>query len=253
MTSLVSIITPNYNSEKFIEQTLQSIIKQTYKNWELLIVDDCSTDNSVKIIKKYVANDKRIQFYKLKENSGAAVARNKAIEKAAGTFIAFLDSDDLWLPEKLAKQLAFMIDNNYNFTYTSYNLITENDTILNKDVFCKPKLSYKKMLFSNKIGCLTAMYNAANLGKIYMPKIRKRQDYALWLKILKQEKYAYGLPKILASYRDRSDSISNNKIEMLKWNWYLYRKVEKLPHVKSLFYLLSNILNKLFNETKKIF
>jgi glycosyltransferase involved in cell wall biosynthesis len=253
MTNLVSIITPNYNSEKFIEQTLKSIIAQTYKNWELLIVDDCSTDTSVKIIKKYATNDNRINFFKLKENSGAAIARNKAIEKASGNFIAFLDSDDLWLAEKLEKQLAFMLNNNYNLTHTSYGLITEKGILLNKNVFCEPKLSYEKMLFSNKIGCLTAMYNAGNLGKMYMPEIRKRQDYALWLKILKQEKYAYGLPSVLATYRDRSNSISNNKIEMLKWNWLLYRKVEKLTHFKSLFYVLSNILNKFFNETKKIF
>ena len=253
MTNLVSIITPNYNSENFIDQTLKSIIAQTYKNWELLIVDDCSTDNSFKIIKNYASIDKRIKFFKLEENSGAAIARNKAIQKAAGTFIAFLDSDDLWLPEKLDKQLAFMIDNKYNLTHTSYHLIAENGTLLNKDVFCKPKLDYNQMLFSNKIGCLTAMYNADTLGKIYLPKIRKRQDYALWLKILKQEKYAYGLPSILASYRDRSNSMSDNKIEMLKWNWSLYRKVEKLPFFSSLFYVISNIINKLFNETKKIF
>ncbi|AUC84410.1 glycosyl transferase [Polaribacter sp. ALD11] len=246
MDSLVSIITPNYNSEKFIAQTLQSIRAQTYKNWELIIVDDCSTDKSLDIIEEYSKIDKRIKFLKLSENSGAAVARNKAIKEANGNFIAFLDSDDLWLPKKLEKQLAFMVHNNYNLTYTSYNIISENDVAPKKTVFCKPELNYKQMLYSNKIGCLTAMYNSANLGKIYMPEIRKRQDYALWLKILKKEKMAYGFQEVLAFYRVRSNSISNNKMEMLKWNWILYKKVEKLSYFESLFYVTSNILNKIF-------
>jgi teichuronic acid biosynthesis glycosyltransferase TuaG len=243
--NLVSIITPNYNSEKFIEQTLQSIIAQTYENWELLIVDDCSTDKSLDIIEKYSIRDKRIKIFRLKENSGAAIARNKAIEEANGSFIAFLDSDDLWLSEKLEKQLAFMIQNNYNLTYTSYTVINENALEQKKTIFCKQTLNYSQMLYSNKIGCLTAMYNKENLGKISMPKIRKRQDYAFWLKILKREETAYGLQEVLACYRSRSNSISNNKIEMLKWNWVLYRKIEKLSYFKSLFYVASNILNKL--------
>ena len=246
MNDLVSIITPNYNSEDFIEETLLSIIAQTYKNWELLIVDDCSTDKSMNIIKKYSLLDNRINIFNLKKNSGAAIARNKAIKESKGNFIAFLDSDDLWLPEKLEKQLVFMITNNYNLTYTSYSIITNNSLKPKKNVLCKATLNYQQMLYSNKIGCLTAVYNSNNLGKIYMPEIRKRQDYALWLKILKIEKNAFGLEEILALYRDRSNSISNNKIEMLKWNWFLYRKIEKLSYIKSIFYVTSNILNKLF-------
>ena len=246
MNDLVSIITPNYNSEDFIEETLLSIIAQTYKNWELLIVDDCSTDKSMNIIKKYSLLDNRINIFNLKKNSGAAIARNKAIKESKGNFIAFLDSDDLWLPEKLEKQLVFMITNNYNLTYTSYSIITNNSLKPKKNVLCKATLNYQQMLYSNKIGCLTAVYNSNNLGKIYMPEIRKRQDYALWLKILKIEKNAFGLEEILALYRVRSNSISNNKIEMLKWNWFLYRKIEKLSYIKSIFYVTSNILNKLF-------
>lgn len=246
MNSLVSIITPNYNSEKFIAQTLQSIRAQTYKNWELIIVDDCSTDKSLDIIETYSKTDKRIKVIKLNENSGAGIARNKAIEEATGNFIAFLDSDDLWHPEKLEKQLAFMVQNNYNLTYTSYNVFIEKDAEPNKIVLCKPTLNYSQMLYSNKIGCLTAMYNKDNLGKIYMPEIRKRQDYALWLKILKKEERAYGLQEVLACYRDRNNSISNNKIEMLKWNWILYKKVEELSYFQSLFYVTSNVLNKIF-------
>ncbi|TXD49139.1 glycosyltransferase family 2 protein [Polaribacter sp. IC073] len=246
MNSLVSIITPNYNSEKFIAQTLQSIRAQTYKNWELIIVDDCSTDKSLDIIETYSKTDKRIKVIRLNENSGAGIARNKAIEEATGNFIAFLDSDDLWHPEKLEKQLAFMVQKNYNLTYTSYNVFNEKDAEPNKIVLCKPTLNYSQMLYSNKIGCLTAMYNKDNLGKIYMPEIRKRQDYALWLKILKKEERAYGLQEVLACYRDRSNSISNNKVEMLKWNWILYKKVEELSYFQSLFYVTSNVLNKIF-------
>ncbi|MCI2228403.1 glycosyltransferase [Polaribacter sp. MSW13] len=245
MNNLVSIITPSFNSAKFIAETINSVISQTYKNWEMIIVDDVSTDNSVQIINSFIEKDDRIKLHKLKNNSGAAVARNKAIELSKGNFIAFLDSDDLWLQNKLEEQLSFMIANNYNLTYTSYKVIKEDGSNLSKSIICEEKLSYKDMLFSNKIGCLTAIYNKDCLGKIYMPNLKKRQDYALWLKILKKESYAYGLPKILAKYRNRQESISNNKIEMLKWNWKLYRQVEKLSYFRALFYVSSNVLNKL--------
>ena len=246
MNNLVSIITPSYNSAEFISQTITSVLDQTYQNWEMIIVDDVSTDNSLEVIQFYKEKDNRIKLYKLAQNSGAGIARNKGIELAKGDFIAFLDSDDLWLPNKLDYQVKFMINNNYNLTYTSYNLIKENGEDLGKTILCKAKLSYDRMLYSNKIGCLTAMYNVKYLGKIYMPEIRKRQDYALWLKILKKEKFAFGLQKVLACYRDRSNSISNNKIEMLKWNWNLYRNVEKLSYIQSVFYVTSNVINKLF-------
>jgi glycosyltransferase involved in cell wall biosynthesis len=246
MNKLISIITPSYNSEKFVVQTLQSIIAQTYTHWELLIIDDCSTDSSTEVIQTFADKDCRIKFFKLSENGGAAFARNKGIKEAKGNFIAFLDSDDLWLPEKLEKQLAFMIQNNYNFTYTSYRIYNEVSKESRKTVLCTPRVNYQQLLYSNKIGCLTAMYNQDILGKIFMPTIRKRQDYALWLKILKKEKEAYGLQEILAVYRDRDHSLSNNKIEMLKWNWILYREVEKKSYFETLFYVISNILNKLF-------
>lgn len=246
MNNLVSIITPSYNSSEFISQTITSVLNQTYNNWELIIVDDVSTDNSIKIIESFVKKDHRIKLYRLAKNSGAGVARNKAIEISKGDFIAFLDSDDLWLQDKLEFQVNFMIKNNYNLTYTSYKVIKENGEDLGKTVISEPQLDYRKMLYSNKIGCLTAMYNVTTLGKVYMPEIRKRQDYALWLKILKKENFAFGLQEVLSCYRDRSNSISNNKIEMLKWNWNLYRNVEKLSYIQSLFYVTSNVINKLF-------
>lgn len=243
---LVSIITPSYNSAEFIVQTIESVISQSHKNWEMIIVDDNSTDNTVQCIKPFITSDQRIQLYQLSKNCGTAVARNTAIQKAKGTYIAFLDSDDVWLPNKLEKQLLFMKVNDFNFSHTFYDVIDEKGTFLNKKVRPAYKMNYNKMLYSNKIGCLTAMYNAEKLGKVYMPNIRKRQDYALWLTILKKEKNVYCLQETLALYRDRSNSISNNKIEMLKWNWQLYRKEEKLSYVKSFFYITTNILNKLF-------
>ena len=189
MNNLVSIITPCYNSENFISETINSVLNQTYKNWEMIIVDDVSTDRSVDIISTFCKQDARIQLHQLLDNSGAAIARNKAIELAQGTFIAFLDSDDLWLPKKLEYQLDFMLKNKYLLSYTSYEIINEDGNLTNKIINCKDKLDYKRMLYSNEIGCLTAMYNRDILGKIFMPEIRKRQDYGLWLKILKSEMY----------------------------------------------------------------
>ncbi|ARV13821.1 glycosyltransferase family 2 protein [Polaribacter sp. SA4-12] len=245
MNNLVSIITPNYNSEKFISETINSVLNQTYKNWEMIIVDDVSTDKSIDIITFFCKQDSRIQLHQLSDNSGAAIARNKAISLAKGTFIAFLDSDDLWLPKKLEFQLDFMLKNNYSLSYTSYEIINEEGNSTNKTIKCKDKLDYNRMLYSNEIGCLTAMYNKDVLGKIFMPKIRKRQDYGLWLKVLKSEKYAFGLATVLAQYRDRSQSISNNKVEMLKWNWNLYKNVENLSYFRATYYTLCNVINKL--------
>ncbi|GAB7256597.1 glycosyltransferase family 2 protein [Polaribacter sp. OB-PA-B3] len=246
MNNLVSIITPSYNSSAFISKTINSVLIQTYTNWEMLIVDDCSTDDSIILIESFIAKDSRIKLHKLTKNSGTAIARNTAIKLAQGNFIAFLDSDDIWLSNKLEVQLKFMIENNYNLTHTSYSTINETSEKPIKKFVCRPILSYKNMLYSNRIGCLTVIYNADKLGKIYMPNIRKRQDYALWLKILKIEKHAYGIQEILAHYRLRNQSISNNKFEMLKWNFYLFKNIEKMSYVKSFFYLSSNVLNKLF-------
>lgn len=248
ITDLVSIITPNCNTEKYIGDTIMSVLNQTYENWEMIIVDDCSKDNSITIINKFLKIDNRIKLVRLKENKGAAVSRNKAISLAKGKFIAFLDSDDLWMPTKLEEQLNFMIHNNYEFTYTSYKRINEKGEDIKSDIICEKELTYKKMLTSNKIGCLTVIYNANSLGKCFMPEIRKRQDYALWLKILKKVPKAYGLNVKLSTYRIREGSISNNKLEMLRWNWILYKKIEKLNYLESIFYLLNNIYNKFLTK-----
>lgn len=231
----VSIITPSYNSCFFIEKTIQSVINQTYLDWELIIIDDCSPDNSVEVISKYVEQDERIKLIVLEKNSGAAVARNQGIEEANGRFIAFLDSDDSWHPEKLSKQVKFMLENDYAFTYTAYHKVDENGIYLSP-VNIPLKTSYNELLKTCVIGCLTAMYDTKKLGKVYFPLIRKRQDFALWLKVLKVEAYAYGLNEDLANYTVRSDSISANKFKAAQYNWHLYRNIEKLSILKSLYY-----------------
>ncbi|MDO3695141.1 glycosyltransferase family 2 protein [Wenyingzhuangia sp. chi5] len=243
---LVSIITPCYNSENFIADTIKSVQNQSYENWEMLITDDGSTDSSIKIIEKFAAKDPRIKLFKI-SNAGAAVARNHSIEQAKGTFIAFLDSDDMWLPQKLEKQINFMQTNDYVLTFTSYQRMSEEGVLLNDIINAHEKLSYKHMLSSNKIGCLTAMYNQEKLGKIYMPLIRKRQDYGLWLNILKQIDFAYGLQEVLATYRLRNFSVSAKKTEMIKWNWKLYREIEQKSIIKAIYYVLCNICIKLKN------
>lgn len=222
---LVSIITPCYNSSRFISETIESILAQTYPYWELLITDDCSTDDSVEIIERYARKDARVKLFRLERNSGAGVCRNRSIKEAQGRFIAFCDSDDCWLPQKLERQLAFMLRNQYELTYTSYKTVNEEGRDKG-GVKCLPRLSYTTLLRDNGIGCLTAIYDTARIGKIYMPAIRKRQDWCLWLSIIKKTTYAYGLGEILAVYRIRKGSVSANKVEMLRHNFRVYHEVE---------------------------
>lgn len=242
--SITSIITPVYNSEKYLGECIQSVLAQSYVNWEHILVDDCSTDNSEAIIKVFQEKDSRIKYHRLETNSGAGIARNKAIELAQGSFIAFLDSDDQWYPEKLEKQLGFMQKNEYHFTFTDYDMVNADGQKLSKYIKCKPVVTYKNALYKNPIGCLTVIYDVDFFGKQYMPSIRKRQDYALWLKLLKKTN-GYGLNECLASYRTGNDSISANKLDLLKYEWKIYREVEGLPWFKSLFYLVSVIILKL--------
>ncbi len=221
---MVSIITPSYNCADFIADTIRSILAQTYKNWELLITDDCSTDNSREIIKAFSDSDPRIKLFCLRENSGAGIARNNSIEQACGRFIAFCDSDDRWYPEKLEKQLAFMEETGTGLSYTSYDTTDESGKIIGY-VNCLPKLNFSKILRDNGIGCLTAIYDAEKIGKHYMPSIRKRQDWCLWISIIKKIGECHGLREPLAIYRIRSGSISSNKVAMLKYNFNVYHEV----------------------------
>lgn len=245
---LVSIITPLYNAEKYIKATIDSVQNQTYKIWEMIIVDDCSKDNGPEIVKEYAIKDKRIKFIKLSKNEGGAVARNRAIKEAKGRYIAFLDSDDMWNPKKLKNQIKFMEENSYDFTYTWYEKINEEGKVINEIVKSKDKIDYNKLLKSNEIGCLTAIYNQDSLGKVFMPLIRKRQDYALWLQVLKKTEYGYCLKNSLAYYRLVKESVSSDKISLIKYNWNIFRKIEKFGLRKSFFYLFFNIFYKIFKN-----
>lgn len=250
MTTNVSIITPSYNSAQYIGRTIDSILKQTYENWELLIIDDCSTDQSRAVIQQYVKQDSRIKLLCLEQNSGAAVARNTGIEQATGRFIAFLDSDDTWHPEKLEKQLNFMLKNDYAFTYTQYHQVNENGELVGK-LYFPMQTNYHNLLKTCVIGCLTAMYDTHKLGKIFFPLIRKRQDFALWLKILKKVEFAYCVPEDLASYTVRSDSISANKFKAAQYNWKLYRDIEKLNIYYSTYYFLNYVIRGVMRKKFK--
>ncbi|MFH4803745.1 glycosyltransferase family 2 protein [Vibrio diabolicus] len=229
---VVSIIMPTYNSEQTVVESIQSVLSQTYKNWELIIVDDRSTDNTWQVIQTYADKYDNIRVFQNTENLGAGASRNFAIKKAKGRFIAFLDSDDLWMENKLAEQIPFMLENNYPLTYTHYSRFNSEEEL---SVVTAPEYTtYKKLMYSNVIGCLTAVYDTQALGKRYMPLIRKRQDMGLWLDILKDTPKAYCLPKPLAKYRMDS-GMTANKFSVLSYQWKFYRDVVGLSLPRSLF------------------
>lgn len=234
--TLISVITPAYNAEKFISQTIESVIEQTYPYWEMIIVDDCSTDQTVQVIRQYQKKDDRIKFIQLEENSGAAVARNTAMEHAKGRYIAFLDSDDLWTKEKLSKQLQFMQENDIAFSFTRYERMKEDGTMTNAVSDVPKEINYDGLMKQCVIGCLTVMLDREKIGNLKMMNIRTRQDYVYWLTIMKHGHLAYGMPETLAKYRLVENSISSNKWKAAKRNWYVYRHIEKQSLLKSIWY-----------------
>ena len=249
----ISIITAVFNSEKFIESTLKSILAQSYSNWELILVDDCSSDNSLKVIQPYLEKHKNFNLIKLNSNKGAAIARNEGTKIANGDFIAFLDSDDLWKPNKLSTQIKLMLNNNVDVCFSSYDLIDEQGNYLNKKVQAIPKLSYNKLLKSNYIGNLTGIYNAKKLGKIYTKNLRKRQDWLLWLEAIKRSsKDAVGLKDSLAMYRVRKNSMSSNKLNLVKHNFNVYKKGLDFSFLKSMYYLSIFLIEHIFVKSKQI-
>jgi glycosyltransferase involved in cell wall biosynthesis len=233
-TKLVSVITPSYKSEKFIRETINSVLNQTYKNWELVIVDDHSPDNTNEIIENYIKNDKRIKLIKLESNSGVTEARNIAIKEANGKYIAFLDSDDIWLPQKLEKQIDYMNNNNLAITYSAYATMDQNGKYIN-DRSVKSEITYFDMLKSNHIGNLTGIYDCEKLGKIYLDNVN-HEDYVLWLKIMKKVGSTKGIVEPLAKYRVLNNSLSSNKLKALKWQWNIYRNILELDIFRSLYY-----------------
>ncbi len=202
----------------------------------MIVVDDCSADKSAEIVDAIAKKEPRIRLIRLDKNSGPAIARNIAIKASYGRYIAFLDSDDLWLPQKLEKQIDFIRRTDAGLVYSGYHMIEEESGERIGTVSIPARVDYRELLKQNVIGCLTALYDTEKLGKVYMPEIMKRQDFALWLKILKQIPYAYGLNEPLACYRVRNASVSSNKILSSLYNWKLYRDIEKLPLHRALYY-----------------
>lgn len=248
MENMVSIIMPSYNTARFIKETVESVLAQTYTNWELIIVDDCSTDNTDDVIQGFLY-DKRIKYIKNEKNSGAAVSRNRALCEAEGRWIAFLDSDDLWEADKLKKQVAFMEDNGYRFSYTNYVEIDEESNPNGKYVTGPKKITKHGMYNYCWPGCLTVMYDAEAVGLIQIADIKKNNDYAMWLKVCKKAD-CYLVNETLARYRKRSGSISNHGyMKLIKWHYKLYREAE---HKKPVYSLILTARNLFFGVIKKI-
>ncbi|MFO7790644.1 MAG: glycosyltransferase family 2 protein [Bacteroidales bacterium] len=247
---MISIITPAYNASQFISDTIDSVAGQTFKDWELLIVDDCSRDNTAEIVQAYADHDSRIKLIKNTENTGAAEARNVALRQAKGHYIAFLDSDDMWKPGKLEKQLSFMQGNDYAFTFTGYECVNEKaDRVLYR-VKAKHRFSYRKFLRNTAIGTLTVMINRDKTGFFEMPRIRSSHDMALWLDIMKRGYKAYGLNECLAQYRLVEGSNTAGKLKAAKDVWKVYRDIEKLNLMYSCFNFAGYAVNAIIKRMK---
>ena len=249
MNDLVSIITPNYNCAQYIVKTILSVQAQTYNNWEMLIVDDCSSDNSCKAIAPYLESDKRIKLISNEKNYGAAVSRNQALKAARGRWIAFLDSDDLWAPEKLERQIRFMQEHNLKFSYTKYSEIDSDGKETGIVVSGPKRISRVGMYAFCWPGCLTVMYDANAIGLVQIKDIKKNNDYAMWLKVC-QKADCYLLQEDLATYRrGRSGSISSHSIgTMIKWHYKLFHDAEEMSALSSIWYTGVNLVFGLYKK-----
>ena len=241
---LVSIIMPFFDAKETISDSVDSVLAQTEQDFELILVDDCSRDDGYQIVTDKYAGEGRIKIFRLAVNSGAGVARNFGIEKASGRFVAFLDADDLWYPNKLTVQLSIMLECEIPFICSAYDVIDNNGV---SSGFRSPpgELSYHDLLHENKIGCLTVVYDTEYFGKRYMPTLRKRQDYALWLSLLRDCENCVCVQQVLAAYRLRPGSVSSNKLEMLKGNYDVFRHEEAMPWFRALYWVGRNVLGKL--------
>lgn len=242
---MVSIITPVFNCEQYIDETIQSVLNQTHEHWEMIIIDDLSSDNTMKIVKEYAKKNPKIKYYQNTVNSGPAKSRNKGIEMAQGRYISFLDGDDIWLPTFLEKSINFLETNHYNFVFSSYKRVDENLQPLYDDFIVPERVNYHSLLKTCPISCLTALIKIETIGKFYMPDIAKRQDYGLWLSILKKNEFAYGLKEPLAIYRIRKGSVSRNKFKAMYYVWKVYKDVEKLNSFIASYMLINYIINGL--------
>ena len=241
---LVSIITPVYNSSLFLMETAESVLCQSYKNWEWILIDDKSTDDSWRILSELSRKDNRVQIYSNEVNSGSGITRNHAIKKANGKYIAFLDSDDTWHPQKLEKHISFMLEKGALFSHTSYGYLDERGKVI-KSTFrvSKTPVSYKDLLKRTEISCLTAIYDAETLGKFYMSEHRRKQDYALWLSILKTGTKSYGLDEELAFYRQRLDSATSNKFKLIGKHFLFLKETQEMRTNQAIKYTILWMIN----------
>lgn len=229
MTPLVSIITPCHNAEAYLSHTIESVINQTYSNWEMLIVDDCSTDNSAEIIKQYSLNNPRIRYLKTEKPSGSpALPRNIGIDNSKGEYIAFLDSDDIWLPDKLEKQVNFMEQNSYSLSYSYYEKMDWNGRRDNRVIRTRDLTTYFDLLKSNSIPCLTSMVKRDAIGETRFKQIAQ-EDFCFWLDILRKGFTGYNLKEVVAVYREAKNSRSANKFDMFKGYWNVIRNHQHIP------------------------
>lgn len=230
---LVSIIVPTYNVEKYIAQTIECVLSQTFTDWELVITDDCSKDSTVKIIEKYTQEDERIKLHLLSNNSGAAAARNNSIEKASGRFIAFLDGDDWWYPEKLEKQMRFIQETHCEFCFTAFEYADMNLNVIG--VSHKPKkITYRDIKLGCNIGTPGVIYDTLRIGKMYMPDMKVSEDWSLWIRIIEKTRSAYSINEPLWKYRILSNSLSRNKIRLIKSNINVYSQILGYSKFKSI-------------------
>jgi teichuronic acid biosynthesis glycosyltransferase TuaG len=248
---LVSIITPAYNVEKYIGVTIDSVLNQVYGNWEMLIVDDCSNDNTREIITKYVNQDERIKLITFETNSGhPSVPRNEGIKNAVGKYIAFLDSDDIWFPEKLSIQIGQMEKGNLIFSHMSYNICDESGKLTGKSFRVRNRMKYHDLLKVNGIGCLTAVYNAHELGKLYFKPNVGQEDFIYWIQICEKIGEIVGLDEIQSIYRIRDNSVSSNKLKMAYANWKIYFEHLNLNFFQALYYFTVFSFNWFYRKIK---
>ncbi len=241
----VSIITPTFNSSKYISETIIGVINQTYSNWELIIIDDKSTDNTIEIVKKIQAKENRIVLIESETNNGAGVARNRGLEIANGRYISFLDSDDIWEPTKLESQLGFMDKNDAAISFTGYSIMDESMVNVKSVINVPHKLDLHSYLKNTVIGMSTSMIDKSKVGDFRLNKIRSRQDGILWIELLKSGFIAYGLNEQLVKYRFRNDSVSANKLKAMSKVWYIYRAYAKLNFIQTLYFFFFYVYNNL--------
>jgi teichuronic acid biosynthesis glycosyltransferase TuaG len=238
MTELVSIITPTYNSAPYLRETYESLKNQSYTHWEWLVVDDASSDTTVALLQELQESDSRIKLYINRHNQGPAVSRNAGIENASGTYMTFIDADDIWFSDFIENSIQTIQSTGYPFVFSSYRRSDEQLNFVYSDFIVPEKVTYTDILKTNSISCLTAFLDIQTLGKKFMPLIHKRQDMGLWLQYLKVIPFAYGIQDPKAIYRIRKNSLSRKKSDLIKYQWQFYREVEHLSVVQSIYYML---------------